>query len=587
MGHEPWMLENQESSANNGLPPVEPRDAERVGFGGIGNEPWAIDGSGDNIENPSDEETGPPEGGAEEGPPEGGVEEGPSDVEGSVEVPQHIIETIPTVPSQALMLEAGASLRNPVDAAIQAMARVREDRERLFGRAAPRVERLNQSRGNLEAIYANYMIEWANLLADYSSVSSSIEETKNGFQSEIGIRQEEIIRLQESDLPEEVKNLQIREQQIQIDIHRAAIQECDNRLQELRNTKEKVLTQVETQMKLEMGETRLDIESAQAEQNAGSLVGKFKNMWRRHPVARIAIGAGLAATGFLVGGPIGGVAMVAGVGMRGFGGYMGTEGGVNKFRDWRADKTSAQEAEAANSRTSLAARAQGERYVGNALIEGVRGDRLAAQNEFMQRHAQELYGEQMLRQVLNGDSAAAGEVATILLKDQLDRAVEDSRWKRGAKLGGAVVGTALAALGLLRHFDADKPGPPKTPTEPRPPSSPPEGYDPRIPRMAAIHEIDPNTPENWQNLHEYAAANPAAAAAEAVNQAALDRAYEAASAGMPRPQLDQLNRIIAIGAETVGNEQMTKIIEPLASNVRSGMPTEKILELYGLPKPIR
>lgn len=509
MGHEPWTLDSQESTANNGLRPAEPRDMERVGSGGMGNEPWAIDGPDGNNENPSVE--GPPDQFINYGPlapPEGSS--GPPEVERPVEIPPHIIETIPTIPSAQAILEAGASLRNPVDAAIQAVARAKEQREKLFGRSAPRVEKLNLERGNLETAYANYMNGWANLLAGYGEIGGQIETTKAGFQSEIDIRQEEITRIQESDLPEEVKALKVREQQIQIDIHRAAIQECDNRLQELRNTRERVMAHVESQMMYEMAETRLDIESAQAEQNAGSLVGRFKNMWRRHPVARIAIGAGLAAAGFFVGGPIGSAAMVAGVGMRGFGGYMGTEGGVNKFREWRAGKTSAREAEAADELNSPYARALGERHVGNAMIDGARGDRLRAQTEFMQRHAQKLYGERMVGRVLSGDAAAAGEVAKLLLDDQLDRTVEDSRWKRGAKLGGAAVGTALAALGILRHLDTDRyvkgdgrwvgkpPGEPEPPTAP--PTAPPVPQPPVGPGHPDLFGVDGRYP--WTHMTE-------------------------------------------------------------------------------------
>jgi hypothetical protein len=484
-----------------------------------------------------------------------------------------------------------------VDAQIKAIAQSKENREKLFGRAGARQEALDGASQSLEAVYSTYMSNWSEVLADYRQVGDKIVTFRQRMLADNQAREEAITRLEtDQELDPATRESRITLRREKIAEANEAIAECDRRLLQLQNNTEAVTRQVIDEITLEMAQTRSKIETAQSELKEGKLSQKFKNLWRSKGGrrARLAIGIGLGVGGFLLGG-VPGIAMMAGTAaMRGAGGYMGTEAGWNMGHNWRANRGDKKSREAAWAAQSAGTQQTADREYGyldanygSEMSEATRTD----VKDFLTRHAGELYHENVLRGVLAGDSESAALVAQTLLGDQLDRVKGDAKSNRRAKVAGAVVGTAAVALGLARYMDRSdgildkKTSGPRPTADPKPPTAPPEAYNPRIPRMAAIHEMDPNTDVNWTNLHEFADANPGAAAAEAVHQATLDRAYEVASAGMPRPQLDQLNRIIGIGAGSVGNEQMAKIIEPLANNVRSGMSTERILELYGLPKP--
>lgn len=585
------------------LRPVETRDAERVGGGTMGNEPWTLDDFGRGRPTPEGDLILPSEPDLPAERPQAGetdqmIDYGPLNPNGpeqrppyetidtseTVEVPEYLLAEIPRVPDMEQIRRYGDTLRRGVDTQIRAVSEAKEQREKLFGKYRKNDAELNGAIETLNEAYAGFLNNYAELLGGVENGQlNAIEQVRSGYQSEIDARQEEIARIEASDLPDDVKGVQIREQQVQIRLYRSAQAECDRRADTIRTSMEQMRSEIQQQMILDMAQTRNAVETAQAELKEGSMVQRFKNMWRKHPVARLAIGAGLAGVGFFIGGPVGSAAMLGGVAMRGMGGYMGTEGGYNWLRRRRADKRTARDAEASYTNTDLGARGEARAFIDSQVNPSGEYDaRDQAIDQFVKENADALFGQDMIRRVLNGETRASAELTGQLLEAQMERLKGDAKHNRRAKVAGVMVGAGLSALGLLRFMD--RPG------GARPGDTRPGGtdtsrpYNPNFDRMAGIRSTSSQAGENWDRM--IANTTPEQIAASNGRLDALNNAYEQVSGGMSRAQLSQLNRIIGIGSTTqFGNEGMLDKLPAIATQVRNGLPTEKILENFNLPQP--
>ncbi len=564
--------------------PAEPGDAERVGTGGMGNEPWALDDFG--VEGrPPEDSPEPPEAGEPTEPGPGITPEAVGEV---VEIPGHILGEIPKVPSQVDVLSEAEGMREGLDDQIRAVAEAKENREKLWNlRREKRAETLVQEQGKLDQLHNEYLGAWAYRLAQLDQLPAEIDQAKAGFQSEIDGYEEEIARVEASDSPDGVKQVQIRRLQRHIAEHRAGMAECDQRKAEARVSTEAMRINVANAMTIDLAIVRTRIEEAQSELKEGKLSQKFKNKWRKYPKTRAAIGIGLGVAGFALAGPLGTAAGLAAVGMRGVGGYMAGEGVTNSLHGWRADRADRRATENMYNTLDSADQASldaGVNILQGQVAEGPMQERYQADIEnFMRRHPM---GPDRIMAVLRGEAGASAEVAGSLLSDQQERVSSDAKSNRRAKVIGAATGTAAVLIGQwMRHEHGGGGSNPKPPVDPKPPTAPPAEYDPNFDRWAGMASRNPgNMVQNWETMH--AAASPAVKAAAEAGSEHFDQVYNAASKGMSLDQLHRLNTIIGAGARTIGNDKLAENMDGIANGVRNGVDMNRIMQIYNIPNSV-
>ncbi len=540
-----------------------------------------------------------PDGSGEPGESEPGEPGGPSGPEGlgSLEDSERhtgYVERVPNIPTAEDILNHAEGARLNVDAQIRAIAEAKEQREKLFGRTKRDQAGLEQANQALESIYAQYMDNWAAVLAGYRGIEEDLNNYKSDMQEKTVVLDASLTSLEaDTQLPPSIRQQRIDIYRDRLMQAREAIQLCDERIAHLSRSVEGATQRLEVGMIIEMAQTRTKIETAQTELKAGKITQKFKNWWRSKGGrrTRLVVGAALGITGAAVamtgvGAGVGG-AMVAGAGavMRGTGGYMATEAGWNMMHDKRADKKDLRARTEAWGSQAADRQAEAERdmrvITENAGVlgaENMTGQELEA---FMKANTGVLYSDRMLQSALAGNPEASATAASLLLKTQLDRVQSDAKSNKTAKRAGAVVGVAAAAAPFaLKHFFG---GPP--PESPGPPKPPTDAYNPLEDRYTGIMRTSPGASQNWEQLGQFAEANPVAAAAEQVKGRVLDATYNRVSQGMGLNQLRQLNDIIGVGSVSHGNEAMEQILPAIARQVKDGASTEQILTNFNIPAP--
>lgn len=500
------------------------------------------------------------------------------------------LEKVPKIPSAEEILALAEGARLNVDAQIQAVAQAKEQREKFFGRTKRDQTALEQANASLESAYAQYTDNWAAVLADYRGVEAGINDYKTDMQEKVTVLDESIARLEaDTQLPPALRQSRIDRRKERILEAREAMQKCDEQLENLRQGVEEVTRRVEVEMIVEMAQTRSKIEAAQCELKVGTKSEKFRTFWRSKNGrrTRLAVGAALGIAGAAIAmtgvGAGVGSAMVAGAGavMRGTGGFMATEAGVNMLHNRRANKADLRgrtEAWGAQSASTQLEAGRDMEYI-SANTEGLGAEKMTEQEiaAFLEANAGALYSERVLRGALAGNPESSAAVADLLLKNQLDRVNSDAKSNRRAKRGAAVVGVAAAAAPfVLRHFFS---GPPKGPEAPKP-------YSPDEARFKGILSTDKNAAQNWEHMTDkYQGLSPAEKAMYEAGNQVYDRNYGSALRGLDlsNAELDRLNFILGRGSVDVGNDQMVQLTRNIAQQVQRGVPTEKILQLYGMP----
>jgi hypothetical protein len=527
------------------------------------------------------------------------VEGGPRDREGGEQFErENYIDGVPKVPTALEVIALAEGARLNVDAQIQAVAQAKEQREKFFGRNKRDQAALEQANGSLENAYGQYMDNWAAVLADYRGIEDNINEYKADMQEKMTIHDAVLARLAaDTQLPPELKQSRIEQRQERIIEARMAIQKCDEQIETLHRNVAEAENRIQVEMIVEMAQTRSKVEAAQCALKVGTKSEKFRTFWRSKNGrrTRLAVGAALGIAGAAIAmtgvGAGVGSAMVAGAGavMRGTGGFMATEAGVNMLHNRRADKgdertrTASWDAQTGNTQLEAIDDANYITENGEALGAGRMSEAdLAA---FMQANAGALYSEGVLKGALAGRAESSAAVADLLLKTQLDRVQSDAKSNRRAKRGAAVVGVAAAAAPfVLRHFFD---GPPKGPKPPGPEDpTPPKPYSPDEARMKGILSTDEAASQNWENMSDnYQGLSPAEKAMYTAAEQAYDKNYGGALRGLnlSTAELDRLNFILGRGSVDIGNEQMAQVTRNIAQQVQRGVPTEKILQLYGMP----
>lgn len=552
------------------------------------------------IEEPPSGPGNPGEGGPGEGQPGGPGEPGnpgeggPRDREGGEQFEREgYVEGVPRVPEPGEILALAQGARLNVDAQIQAVAQAKEQREKFFGKTKRDQASLEQANQGLESAYAQYMDNWAAVLADYRGVENDINAYKQDMIEKITVLDQAIARIDaDTEIPAGLKQFRINLRKERVLEAREAIQKCDEQLEALHRGVEQVTQQIEIEMTIEMAQTRSKIEASQCALKVGTKSEKFRTFWRSKNGrrARLAVGAALGIAGAAIAmtgvGAGVGSAMVAGAGavMRGTGGFMATEAGVNMLHNRRADKADERRrTEAWNSQTAstqFEAMRNGDDILGAPEAGNMSEQELAA---FLEANAGALYSERVLRGALAGSAESSVAVADLLLKTQLDRVNSDAKSNRRAKRGAAVVGVAAAAAPfVLRHFFD---GPPKLRGGGgnKPPT---EAYSPDEARMRGILSTDKSAGQNWENMTDkYQDLSPAEKAMYEAAERAYDSNYGGALRGLnlSNAELDRLNFILGRGSVDVGNDEMVQLTRNIARQVQRGVPTEKILQLYGMP----
>lgn len=500
------------------------------------------------------------------------------------------VDGVPRVPEPSEILALAEGARLNVDAQIQAVAQAKEQREKFFGRTKRDQAALELANQGLEGAYAQYMDNWASVLADYRGVENDINAYKADMQQKMTVQDQAISRLEaDTELPAALRQSRIDRRKARLLEAREAIQKCDEQLESLRQGVEEVTRRVEVEMIVEMAQTRSKIEAAQCALKVGTKSEKFRTFWRSKNGrrTRLAVGAALGITGAAIAmtgvGAGVGSAMVAGAGamMRGTGGFMATEASVNMLHNRRANKadlrgrTEAWNAQSAS--TQLEAGRDMEYISGNA--EGLGAEKMTEQEiaAFLEANAGALYSDRVLRGALAGNPESSAAVADLLLKNQLDRVNSDAKSNKRAKRGAAVVGVAAAAAPfVLKHFFN---GPTKDPGVNKP-------YNPNEARFKGMLSTDKSSGQNWESMSiQYQGLSPAQKAMWRAAEQAYDRNYSSALRGLnlSNAELDRLNFILGRGSVDVGNDQMVLLTRNIAQQVQRGVSTEKILQLYGMP----
>lgn len=554
------------------------------------------------IEGPPDGEEEPPDGG--EGGPGDGGEGDPDDIEDGPEgyVSGSYFDKVPKVPAADEILALAENSRLNVDSQIQAIAQAKEQREKFFGRTKRDQAALEQAHDGLESVYAQYMDNWAAVLADYRGMEGDINDYKTDMQEKITVLDQSIARLEaDTELPPALRQSRIDRRKERLLDARAAIRKCDQQLEALHQGVEAATRNVEIEMIIKMAQTRSKVEAAQCALKVGTKSEKFRTFWRSKTGrrARLAVGAALGIAGAAIAmtgvGAGVGSAMVAGAGamMRGTGGFMATEAGWNMVHNKRADRADLRSREAAwgsqMASTQLEAGRDMEYITTNAEalgIENMNEQEIAA---FLEANAGALYSERALRGALAGNSETSAQVADSLLKSQLDRVNSDARSNRNAKRAGAVVGVAAAAAPLvLRHFMSgppDKPSPPRTPPPDETGLVPPTDslYLDRYQWYGLASRDPQHAAENFTRM--IANATPEQIASGDAMNAVIRGARDSLAHSMTTSQQQEFAQIIGLAATEKSGEDILRALPAIARNVTSGMSPDQIYGLYGITPP--
>jgi|GEM_PF-6758733 len=527
-------------------------------------------------------------------PPGDGTEPGPDDdgdpggepTEPTVDLSPELAAEIPRVPTFDEVARDAASLRTGLDTQIRVVAEAKESREKLWNlRREKRVEKLAEEQTKLSELHTEYLGAWAYRIAQIEGMGGELDAKK----SELGLRHEEkrtdLARLEASDEPEGVKAIQRERLNNEIAQLNAGMQECDRRKQEASLTAESMRLRMTEAMVQDLAEVRTRVEEEQQSLKEGSLSQKFKNAWRAHPKARIAIGVGLGVAGFALSGPLGLAAMAGGVAMRGAGGYMGTEAAVNMGHNWRANRAEQRAQATGYDGVGEADRASAESMRGSLERSGGDGPDAAVEqrlaSEFLLKHP---LAPEQIAAVLRGEADASASIAAELIKDQTERLASDAQSNRRAKVAGAMVGTTLAVLGVVRGLDhvATKPGDPTPPPTgdpaPTPPVGDPDYVSAAYNRYLGVVTSSKDAGASFANMVDNP--NPAF---KFDNWSQLDQSFLDAAKGMPKPQFEAFNRVIG-RLTTVpgrGTEWVSQNMDLLGGQIRRGLSANQLVRLYG------
>lgn len=519
-------------------------------------------------------------------------EKGPGTPEGGPDTGKDFMTDMPEVPQAEQMQAHTDLLVLGIRDQIKAIAELKESREKLFSGGRSK-EAFHEATDKLNDVFAQYLESTAAQYADLQGVRTDLEAHKGLIEGDIAQNRSFLEMTEAQDMPEQYKAAIRQKIEIKIAHAEAALEVCVGRIADVDRLSTKTNLEASDRLVLEMATVRSRIEEAQAELKSGSMVEKFKNMWRKHPKTRLAIGVGLGVGGLVVGGAAAVPLVALGIGMRSVGSGIGTEAAVNTGHKWRADRRERKQAASAHESSNTDVQGEAGQYAAEiAGRDGVSESEAVDVQRFLERHGDDLFAQNRVSEVMRGEGGIAGEVASTLLAEQLDRVKSDAKSNRTAKIAGATVGVAVGAFGVYRgvsglHHKGGGAHAEKTSNlRPHPPGEQP--YNPDLDRMRGIASANPDAGESMARMTANATSEQIAQAAQ--NNETFQHIYEGLSQGMNREQLSTFNQVIGRMTQEGGRYFMdpadiaadNRLLPAIAGSVKQGASANALIQRFQL-----
>lgn len=354
--------------------------------------------------------------------------------------------TEPETPTFESVRASLTELRQEVAFAIGDVARAKDAREGILFGGRNR-EALNEAIGGLEGAMSTYLNGASEKLAPILRDTAYAAEQMRSVDATFA---DQIARAEASGDTARVAELNQQRADNAAELHKL----------------EQIPFEVQRMLTIDLALTRSSIERAQADVKGGKFAGKLRQMWKEHPKARIALGIGLAAGGILTGG-VAGAAFVAGAAaLRGAGTYMGAEGAISAGHKWnenRRERNATTDAQGQLSQNSDSLIRSEQEIMGDI---GENGEANQTVRDFMVRHEEDLFGQDSLNGILNGDTEKTAEITKALLSDQMERVQRDALSSRRGKLIAATAAVGSMAAGFWMHHGSGGKGAAPGPKDP-------------------------------------------------------------------------------------------------------------------------